>query len=669
MVVEAEPSTAWRARQQLPHHVARLSATDSKVLRVVMDALTHMLNNTAAASAGGESLIMPPSSVTTPYIVDPNGTNARVTDISAAIAEEDDRLSATAVIIIIVLGTLFALITTIGNLLVMISFKVDKQLRTISNYFLFSLAVADICIGCISIPFMTYYTATGRWEIGYASCQFWLCVDYLMSNASVLNLLLISFDRYFSVTMPFSYRPRRTTKKALIMIACTYIISTLLWPLWILAWPYIEEKEPKSGTCVVQFLETNPYVTVGTAVAAFYIPVTIMVYLYLKVFLVTKRRQKDVRKLQAGQMRGGNRPSVTNTPSNTESRSESLKRKQFFPFMDALQKTNPMNRKDRRRAGWFRTCTGRSEFSSEDSSDVPANLEETSLTSSVYGKRSMKASNTASGHEELVNSEAVGEPPQSPRSITNGPVENGNGNGTANGGSHKFRSRAQTNSGSSTKPLLHSYTVLIELHEGDGKRPSVRLSPVNADSFPSTELGPPLRPITRKRSRSDATVDEIKRVSMAAETNGPAAGFRSQESTRSNPAEEPKSNGRPGSKVIEKSGDSRKSEKERRRNERKQEGKAAKTLSAILIAFIVTWVPYNFIVVYEAFYPRTFSDFFFTVAYCLCYINSTINPFCYAFCNARFRATYKRIFKCQWKAERGPPVNGLYNHAYLRRAH
>lgn len=31
--------------------------------------------------------------------------------------------------------------------MVMISFKIDKQLQTVSNYFLFSLAVADIVVG------------------------------------------------------------------------------------------------------------------------------------------------------------------------------------------------------------------------------------------------------------------------------------------------------------------------------------------------------------------------------------------------------------------------------------------------------------------------------------------------------------------------------------------
>ena len=40
-----------------------------------------------------------------------------------------------------------SLATIAGNLMVMVSFKMDRQLRTISNYFLFSLAVADFIIG------------------------------------------------------------------------------------------------------------------------------------------------------------------------------------------------------------------------------------------------------------------------------------------------------------------------------------------------------------------------------------------------------------------------------------------------------------------------------------------------------------------------------------------
>lgn len=56
------------------------------------------------------------------------------------------------------------------------------------------------------------------------------------------------------------------------------------------------------GKCVVQFLETNPYVTVGTAIAAFYLPVTIMIVLYSRVYAETEKRRKEFAKLQGGQV-------------------------------------------------------------------------------------------------------------------------------------------------------------------------------------------------------------------------------------------------------------------------------------------------------------------------------------------------------------------------------
>ncbi|GIY44506.1 hypothetical protein CEXT_322151 [Caerostris extrusa] len=42
--------------------------------------------------------------------------------------------------------TLLSLVTIIGNVLVMVSFNMDKRLQTVNNYFLLSLAVADFMI-------------------------------------------------------------------------------------------------------------------------------------------------------------------------------------------------------------------------------------------------------------------------------------------------------------------------------------------------------------------------------------------------------------------------------------------------------------------------------------------------------------------------------------------
>jgi muscarinic acetylcholine receptor M3 len=178
-------------------------------------------------------------------------------------------------------GVLLSLLTIVGNVLVMIAFKVDKQLQTISNYFLLSLALADFLIGCISMPLSLIYILTNYWPFSALLCDAWLAVDYLNSNASVLNLLLISFDRFFSVTRPLTYRARRTTRRACAMIAGAWLVSALLWPPWIFAWPAIEGRRTvPSDQCYIPFLESNIWVTISTALIAFWLPASLMCVLY-----------------------------------------------------------------------------------------------------------------------------------------------------------------------------------------------------------------------------------------------------------------------------------------------------------------------------------------------------------------------------------------------------
>lgn len=132
-------------------------------------------------------------------------------------------------ILIICGGTILSLMTAGGNLLVLISFRINKQLRTVTNYFLLSLAVADITIGFFSMPIFFTFFEKDHWPFGSFLCDVWLSVDYTMSNASVANLLLICFDRYLSITRPLTYRSKRTPKRASIMIGCAWIISCLIW--------------------------------------------------------------------------------------------------------------------------------------------------------------------------------------------------------------------------------------------------------------------------------------------------------------------------------------------------------------------------------------------------------------------------------------------------------
>ncbi|XP_072893672.1 muscarinic acetylcholine receptor M2-like isoform X1 [Hemitrygon akajei] len=203
----------------------------------------------------------------------------------------------TVELIFIVIVTLsLSLVTIIGNILVMLSIKVNRQLQTINNYFIFSLACADLIVGVFSMNLYTIYIVIGYWPMGPVVCDLWLALDYVVSYASVMNLLIISFDRYFCVTKPLSYPLKRTTKMALMMIAAAWVLSFILWAPAILFWQFIVGRRTVEETeCYVQFF-SSPVVTFGTGIASFYLPVITMTILYVHISRASKSRIKKDKK-------------------------------------------------------------------------------------------------------------------------------------------------------------------------------------------------------------------------------------------------------------------------------------------------------------------------------------------------------------------------------------
>ncbi|NXF72053.1 HRH3 protein, partial [Sclerurus mexicanus] len=98
------------------------------------------------------------------------------------------------------LMVLLCLVTILGNILVILAFILDRNLRHRSNYFFLNLAVSDFAVGVFCIPLYIPYILTGKWHLGRGVCKLWLVMDYLLCTASVFNIVLISYDRFLSVT-------------------------------------------------------------------------------------------------------------------------------------------------------------------------------------------------------------------------------------------------------------------------------------------------------------------------------------------------------------------------------------------------------------------------------------------------------------------------------------
>ena len=116
-------------------------------------------------------------------------------------------------------------------------------------------------------------------------------VDYTASTASILNLFVLSLDRYWSVSSPLKYLRKRTRRRALVLIGNAWLVSSL-WLIPITTWHYLVSggvRSVPSDVCDTEYA-TNTALKFITAVLNFFLPLTVMYVLYSKIYLEIKRR-------------------------------------------------------------------------------------------------------------------------------------------------------------------------------------------------------------------------------------------------------------------------------------------------------------------------------------------------------------------------------------------
>ncbi|RMX47443.1 hypothetical protein pdam_00002130, partial [Pocillopora damicornis] len=152
-----------------------------------------------------------------------HGSNEEEDKINLQKFSDDFRIGTATFTIVLILATVF------GNGLVVVAFSRFARIRTVTNYFVVSLACSDLCVALFSIPVWVAYLLTGPlWVFGADLSRVWTMVDILIGTASIMNLMAISFDRVLSIMTTMRYSVIMTSRRAIFIICCVWIYSSCM---------------------------------------------------------------------------------------------------------------------------------------------------------------------------------------------------------------------------------------------------------------------------------------------------------------------------------------------------------------------------------------------------------------------------------------------------------
>ncbi|KAL1494596.1 hypothetical protein ABEB36_010169 [Hypothenemus hampei] len=248
-----------------------------------------MIVHAMASHSATIAMTLPLSTI--PSIINLTGESKNVTSL------EKINPSWNELLLLIVKGFIFSSIiigAILGNALVIISVHRHRKLRVITNYYVVSLAMADMLVALCAMTFNASVELKGFWMFGTFMCDMWNSLDVYFSTASILHLCCISVDRYYAIVRPLEYPITMTHRTVLFMLANVWLLPALISFMPIcLGWYTTDDHltyridHPDSCGFVV-----NKYYAIISSSISFWIPGTLMVTMYFRIYKEAIRQRK-----------------------------------------------------------------------------------------------------------------------------------------------------------------------------------------------------------------------------------------------------------------------------------------------------------------------------------------------------------------------------------------
>ncbi|KAF4098755.1 adenosine A2a receptor b [Onychostoma macrolepis] len=201
-------------------------------------------------------------------------------------------------LVYIVLELLIAVLAVAGNVLVCWAVCLNSNLQSITNFFVVSLALADIAVGLLAIPFAV--TISTGFCSHFHGCLFIACFVLVLTQSSIFSLLAIAVDRYIAIKIPLRYNSLVTGRRAKGIIAVCWILSVVIGLTPMLGW----NRRVAAGTnsscpqgmteCLFEKVVTMGYMVYFNFFGCVLTPLLVMLAIYARIFMAARRQLRQM---------------------------------------------------------------------------------------------------------------------------------------------------------------------------------------------------------------------------------------------------------------------------------------------------------------------------------------------------------------------------------------
>ncbi|XP_032625157.1 adenosine receptor A1-like [Chelonoidis abingdonii] len=151
----------------------------------------------------------------------------------------------------VILEGLLALAVVGTNLLVCATLCLYRELRSVTNCLVACLALADLGVGALAIPFSVVLSL--ELTLCFYTCLFLACFPLVTTQFSILLLLLIALNTHLKIRLPSSYAVHVRKGRVLGAVGLCWLLSLLIGLSPMMGWNHLGHYVEGNRTLATSF--------------------------------------------------------------------------------------------------------------------------------------------------------------------------------------------------------------------------------------------------------------------------------------------------------------------------------------------------------------------------------------------------------------------------------